>query len=343
MNFSNAYFTNLIAHKVGNPVRDGDLKLSDKEIYLDEPLEKALIEYFLKPFSKVFEVHSFHHEIDLKMNEVFHLADNILENDSFVLQSINIAKHLFNQTRNPSIKDGELFVCKIQDIQVDNEMLSGVGIFKSERKDSFFKIEETDNRISVYLDLGIGKQKLDKGCIILEDNYKSGFQVYSYEHNNADTDYWRKDFLKIQPISTEYSTTRNFFSDYKTYITQELPKEIGVTKVDQIDLINKSVEYLSSTDELILEEFETSVLGDDSLRESFQMFKEQSLASNKEIPNRFTISKPALVKEKRSFKNVLNLDSNFQIIIKANAQLIERGTDPSTGKQFYKLYFDEEH
>ncbi len=63
---------------------------------------------------------------------------------------------------------------------------------------------------------------------------------------------------------------------------------------------------------------------------------------NLDIAEEFEISAPAVKKQARIFKSVLKLDRNFHIYIHGDRDLIEKGVDPSSGKKFYKIYFDHE-
>ena len=56
----------------------------------------------------------------------------------------------------------------------------------------------------------------------------------------------------------------------------------------------------------------------------------------------FEISVHAVKQQAKVFKSVLKLDKNFHIYIHGNRQLIEKGFDEATGRNYYKLYFDNE-
>ncbi len=63
---------------------------------------------------------------------------------------------------------------------------------------------------------------------------------------------------------------------------------------------------------------------------------------------RFNISTPAVKTMKRKFKNLIKLDTEFEIKVKnpsaetGNMQYIERGFDEEKGMSFYKVYFNVE-
>jgi hypothetical protein len=60
------------------------------------------------------------------------------------------------------------------------------------------------------------------------------------------------------------------------------------------------------------------------------------------IEDEFSIHVAAVKKQQRFFKAVVKLDKNFHIYIHGRKDLVEKGYDEKSGKQFYKLYFDKE-
>lgn len=343
MDINNIEIKNCIIHRVGNKGRDEELLLSQHEIDLDEKTRKQLNQFFLNSFKADDELHQFTHDIDLSMNEVYVCSNNIIAGEDFELNSQNIAKHLFSQTMNPSIKNGDLFVTLLTGITMDGEILKGIGIFKSERKDTFMEVDNVSaSQISLRLQKGIAKNKLDKGCIIVGEDFQTGMRVFSYEHNNADADYWRNKFLSIIPKEDAYQETKQFFTKYKDYVSTELVENVEVTKAQQIDLVNRTVEYFDNNEEFDKVDFERSVLEDDTIIESFQTFHNKLEKEDAAIADNFVISRSAVKKQKKSIKSVLKLDKNFHIYVHGNRDLIEHGYDEERGKRFYKVFFDEE-
>jgi hypothetical protein len=65
-------------------------------------------------------------------------------------------------------------------------------------------------------------------------------------------------------------------------------------------------------------------------------------AKNVAIDDEFAIHVSAVKQQAKSYKTVLKLDKNFHVYIHGRRDLIERGVDEMSGKNYYKLYFDEE-
>jgi hypothetical protein len=343
INLNQASLTHCIIHKVGNKYLNDSLKLSDSELILDDELATQLTEYFLKPFKNNNQAYSFYHNIDIKMNDVYACADNIFENENFIENSINIVKHLYDETKHPSIKEGEIFIAVFDEVIIENTICKGLGIFKSETKDNFFKINEDRSKINILIENGINQKKLDKGCFIFNNNYSQGFDVFSYEHNNSDTAYWKDEFLKLKVKNDNYNQTNNLLGVYKNFVTKNIDTEFEVSKTDKIDLLNRSMKYFKEKESFELDDFNNEVIGNEQGIASFLNYKkgfEDEFETP--IPNSFDISAAAVKKQTRVYKSVLKLDKNFHIYIHGDKQLIEKGFDEDKHMNYYKVYFKEE-
>jgi hypothetical protein len=329
-------------HKVGNKLREEKLALSKKQLVVTEEIEKILHQFFLKQFRSNNELYCFHHDIDPAMNEVFACAHNIFEGESFSANAGNIAKHLYEQARNASIKPGELFVVLFEDMVVDGAACKGVGLFKSERKEEYVRLQEEDREIDLAIEVGINPGKLDKGCIVFNDGYEEGYRVLTYEQNSAETDYWRKEFLGIRPRNDNYHQTKNYLELCKNFVQDHLVEEFEMTKADQIDYISKSVEYFKNKEDFKSKEFAEEVFEDPEIIKSFRKFKtEYRNESEETLEDNFEISQQAVKKQARVFKSILKLDKNFHIYIHGDRNLIEQGVEKD-GRKFYKIYFEKE-
>lgn len=337
-----ARLTNCIVHFVGNKNNDEKLRLSQKPLKLNDDLETQLTVYFLKAFRTANEAHEFHHAIEIGMNEVFACATKLFAKGDFAENAGHIASHLYEQTRHPAVKDGELFITMFDEISLDDQVCKAIGIFKSERKDSFFKILAEGKSIDIGIEQGISQQKLDKACLILHDGTAEGYRVFTYEHANADTEYWRNDFLGIVPKKDNYQHTKNFLSVCKEFVSEKLPQDFEVTKADQIDLLNKSLDYFKKNKDFEMKDFTKEVFAEPELIKSFKSFKnEYQDEHDLEIEESFDVSTPAVKKQVRNYKSVLKLDKNFHVYIHGDRSKIEQGVEKD-GRKYYKIYFEKE-
>jgi hypothetical protein len=340
----------LSIHKVGNKVLDEFYVLSDNPVQLnDEILPKLLMQYFLSPFEKVNEVYRFFHaNDDLNLNEVHHFATKIFEeSDSFHENSQQLAKHLFEVTNHPKIKSGELYVAYFNGVQIEGEIMDAIGIFKSETKETYLKVNNGGNGFDVsYEEDAINIQKLDKGCLIFNCEKEEGYKVAVIDQTNRSSEaavYWKDEFLKLKIRNDNYNQTQNTLSIYKNFVTEKLDESFEMNKADKIDLLNRSMKYFKEKDSFDMEEFGNEVIGNEQGIESFKSFvKTYEDEFETVIPQSFEISDAAVKKQARTYKSVLKLDKNFHIYIHGDRELIEKGFDDARGMNYYQVYFKEE-
>jgi 37-kD nucleoid-associated bacterial protein len=337
----------LIIHQVGNKSMEEGVVLNENTIDLieEEGLSDVLLKFFLKPFKEV-PAYSFTHPADLRMNDVYKIISEIFDSSKkFIKNSQNLSKILYELSTHPKIKSGELYIVLFANCQYNEIMTDAIGIFKSETKETFLKVAHEKNSVKIALQNGINTNKLDKGCIILNIEKENGYIVFSVDSTSKSNEalYWKDDFLKLKPLNDDYHYTTNILQLTKQYVTSFLPKAFEVTKTDQVNYLNKSVDYFKSKDDFSIKDFEKEIFNDPSIIKSFRKFGSDYLDKNNiDIADSFEISDSAVKKQARLYKSVLKLDKNFHIYIHGNTDLIEQGYDNRTGKKFYKIYFDQE-
>lgn len=227
---------------------------------------------------------------------------------------------------------------------LNGDALDAIGLFKSENKDTFLEVEQVNDVFKIESRKGININKLDKGCLIFKTEKENGYVVSIVDNTNKgnEAQYWKDDFLGVQPIANEYHQTSQFLNITKQFVTKQLDEEFEISKPDKIDLLNRSVDYFKKHDQFDKEEFEAEVFNDSNLIESFRQFDKIYRNENEiELDDNFLISAPAVKKQARAFKSVLKLDKNFHIYIHGNRDLIEQGVDKD-GRKYYKIYYEEE-
>jgi 37-kD nucleoid-associated bacterial protein len=347
LEFLNCSIDKIIVHKVGNKTNQDDLQLSKTLLEAeDEKLKDLLIRYFLHPFSQSeFNSFTFSNE-DFTLNPLYQFATKVFDNkNSFTENSIHIAKHLFEIAIHPQIKSGDLFIVTFSNIILGGERLSGLGIFKSENKQPFLKLDRQSDDYYLHYEDGINIEKLDKGCLILNTDKDSGYKVCVVDKSSkaGEAQFWREAFLNIKPFKDEYHFTKQFLNITKNYVTLQLDEEFEVNKADKIDLLNRSVDYFKTHESFDKKEFEKDVLQDTGIIKSFRKYDESYREDNNlELADNFEISSQAVKKQARVFKSVLKLDKNFHIYIHGDRELIEQGIDKD-GRKYYKIYYKEEN
>ncbi|GAB7087507.1 nucleoid-associated protein [Marinifilum fragile] len=344
IDFTEIEIANLVTHLVGNKLRDEDLDLSDNESQINEETKSLLLKYFLLPI-KIEELYSFSHPIKLEMNEIYTLVNELFSDSiPFIEFSEGIAKLLYENSMHPKIKEGKLNVAFFSNIILEDEVVEAIGIFKSEKDVPFLKMLKGQKNFNISHEYGFEIKGIDKGCLILNTDKPSGYKILIIDNANKsiEAQYWKDDFLQVKPISNEYNQTNNFLGLTKQFLTKQLSSNNEISKSEQIDLLNRSVEYFKSHDSFEKEEFEKNVFKDEGIIKSFRAFDETYCSENNiEMNDKFDISTKAVKKQARAFKRVLKLDENFDILIKGDKELIEKGIDEN-GRKFYKIYYNEE-
>ncbi|MEY2830010.1 MAG: hypothetical protein RIQ33_1868 [Bacteroidota bacterium] len=334
----------LMIHFVGNKNNVEGVNLSSIES--DFETTETILQQMVEANFKTDELFQFYFEPNLALNPVFTFVKSIFNDaDNFIEQTINCTNYLYDKSNHPKIKSGEVYFLLLKNCVLENEKADAICIIKTENKESFLKVIANKNGFKINADLGVATHKIDKGCLIFNTQSDTGYKILITDNTSrgADAQYFKDDFLSVQPIKNDYLQTNQFLGIAKNYVTQQLAEEFEVSKADQIDLLNRSVQYFKTHDEFDKDDFENEVFQNNDIIKSFQNFDNSYRQNNDiEIENKFEISNQAVKKQARVFKSVLKLDKNFHIYIHGNRDLIEQGVEKD-GRRFYKIYFNEEN
>ncbi|MFN3555001.1 MAG: nucleoid-associated protein [Bacteroidales bacterium] len=347
LDLAEATLDKIIVHQVGNPSRDEQLNCSKEAFPLEDPdLEAVLSRFFLSPFQKKdLGFYNFKHETDLQLNEMYHYVSRIFTpGESFELQSVNIARHLYEKSHHPMVKSGELYVALIQNIMVEDELTDALGIFKSENKDTFLKVYAGPQSCNIEYQDGININKLDKGCLIFNTEKEQGFKICIVDKTNVEESrFWKDQFLKVAPRDDDFYHTRQVMNMARTFCNTMLVEDNDVPRSKQLEIKEKVVQYFSENTSFAAESFEQEVLEEPMVIDSYRDFREQFAEQHNLLTrDSFDIADQAVKKEKKNFKSVIKLDKNFSLYVHGNPNMLEKGFDDARGKFYYKLYFDEE-
>ena len=333
-------------HQVGNKTNEEELRLSKTMLNIaDLNVRQLLSRFFLTPFSNP-EFYSFtFSNDDFTLNPLFNFAAHVFDDPkTFHRNSVNIAKHLYELSVHPMIKSGDLFVAYFADVNIGGEIMDALGIFKSEDSQAFLKLQRDEQEFSLGTDIGINPEKLDKGCLIFDIDRESGFRICTLDKSNksVEAQFWKNSFLQLKPSSDIYHHTKEVMNIAKDFVTKQLTEEFEVSKADQIDLLNRSVDYFKKNDSFDKMDFEKNVFQDKEIIKSFRHFDSSYREENDlEFHDNFDISQQAVKKQARIFKSVLKLDKNFHIYIHGKRELIEQGMEKD-GRKYYKIYYERE-
>jgi hypothetical protein len=256
-----------------------------------------------------------------------------------------IASFLYSKSTHAKVKEGELYIASFSNVPFGTEYKQAIGIFKSESKESFLKVFTHGQSMEVISEEGINVNKLDKGCLVFKNNKEEGYTVCAVDNTNKQNDaqYWIKDFLQVEPYTDAYHNTDKYLGMCKLFIANEYADKFEVSKKEQIDMMNRSMDYFQSKEQFNFDDFTTEVIHHPEVIDTFIEYKKNfESARSFAIDDEFDINLSAVKKQAKTFKSILKLDKNFHIYIHGRNDLIEKGYDEMTGKKYYKLYFDNE-
>lgn len=346
INIGTADLQSICIHQIGSKNENEGIFLSDKAFDCKDPdLRDMLLRYFVGGFKEP-DFYSFTFSNgDANMNPIFQYASAIFDNpDLLYNQSIFIAQHLYENSSHPNIKPGDLMICYLQSIVVEEEVVDAIGIFKSEDKDAFLKLYKEEKEMKIMSDEGISINKIDKACLILKTEKDNGYKLCIKDHlnKNKEAHYWKNDFLQVIERNDDYHATKNYIELTKSFVKDRLQPLYDIDKTEEAGILHRSKEFFKKVERFEEEEYADRVFFEnDKVIDAFKEFREEV---NKEritpLEATFFVSNSAVKKHAKYFRSVLKLDKNFHIYIHGNHDLIEKGKDDK-GK-YYKVYFEEE-
>lgn len=348
INLYNAQIESLSLHRVGNKSRNEAIFLSNEPYKLTDEISPLIKEFFFKPFREKEENYfQFAHEVDLDYNEMFTLASTIFNTPGAAHElSKKITTHLFEQSNHPHIKNGEVYVAYITGVSIDNNPVDAIGIFKSEIVADFLQFEENEDHLEMILKQGISLDKLDKACLIFNYKKEEGYKILTIDANKYDARYWLEHFLNVDIFEDENFLTKKYLKFCQGFAKDVvLPAE---DKKEEVMFLNRSVNYFAKNDEFEESNFLNEVLDNPDLVSEFKNYKADKgeKYSIEDISN-FSISNTAVSEARKSFKNVINLDTNISIKMdfinpESAEKFIEKGWDEQRQMYYYLVYFNKE-
>jgi 37-kD nucleoid-associated bacterial protein len=327
-----------VLHRIGSG--EAPSVFSDFTVVLKgEEEQQFLRKLFLKPFANMAFTSEFTHAVALEFNVLRRLCVEIGEGKDLLPCSEAIAKHLIDVSQHHNINGGDLYVAKFSGVGLGAAVFDAVGIYKFDDKEAFIESKTASGLIELSMKRGLGTLKPNKAVLVVFTEEAPTLFVID---NNDSTQFWQKEFIDHKPKQDHVNSTSNVLELTKSFITQQLPQDFVVAKADQIDLLNRSVQYFKSHTEFDQEEFAQEVFNNEGAIKSFKQYSDRFQDENNvELADNFEISAHAVKRQARIFKSVLKLDKNFHIYIHGDRTRIEQGIDES-GRKFYKIYYDQE-
>ncbi|MDR2963934.1 MAG: nucleoid-associated protein [Bacteroidales bacterium] len=345
INHSQTQLEHVAIHKVGSKHEGQGFELSHAEFTIpDESTHDLLYSFFLNPF-KALDMYQFNLATPSDENSVLHSVTRIFETpQTFFEESKKLAELLYDTACYEETKPGELYVALFRNCEFNEELCNAIGIFKSERKDTFIKVYQNGENFELDHDTGINIKKMDKACLIFNTNQETGYAIKLVDNTKAtERPYWTEYFLNIKPVPDNYFATNNFLQICKEFSENVLTEKNNVERSEQIGFMNNSYNYFKNNEFYDEVDFKKTVLQNPEIIESFDEFK-HDFEEAYEIPARteFEISPEAVKKSKKFVRSIIKLDKNFHIYVHSKPDYIEKGFDDGRKMNFYKVFFEEE-
>lgn len=348
INLFNTQIETLSIHRVGNKSRNEALFLSENPFRTQDELMPLLKEFFLKSFREKEEnYYQFAHAVDLEYNDMFNFASEIFTNPNQLHEvSKKITKHLFEQSNHPHIKNGEVYVAYLTNLNIDNQIVDAVGVFKSEVVSDFLQFEEKGSLLEMQLQQGISLNKLDKGCLIFNYKKEEGYKILTVDSNRYDARYWLEHFLSVDAFHDENFITKKYLK-----FCQDFAKDVifpAEDKKEEVMFMNRSMNYFAKNDAFEETNFLNEVIDNPDLIPEFKNYKvDRGEKYSIEDVTQFPIANAAVSDARKKIKSVIHLDTNIQIKLdfinpESADKFVEKGWDEEKQMYYYLVYFNKE-
>jgi hypothetical protein len=346
LRFPSPVATQLILAKVGNPQREEPLQTS-RAVFTVAPEDRELLgAIFVKPFRNLI-AHRFTHHSSLEKNEMHQLAHTIFSAPGKLLKAgCDIARRLYSKSTHPNIKSGDLCIALVDGIEIEGETANALCILKSESVMPFLSISAEDGDLKLRTEHGINPERLDKGCLIINHWPDKGYYVLTFDRSGADTRFWVREFLGLQPVPDSAFLTTAWADLAVTAVQESLPPD---TTPEAAGLAaREALQWFDDREQFDLEDFEKQVL---KSPEAVKKFAEERTRVEEEhgepLPAQFEIAPKAVKKAAKQTATVIKLDTGIEIHVKpvlntTGEDYLERGFDESKGMNFIRVWFNED-
>lgn len=344
INLFSTEIDNLYIHRVGNKCRKEELFLSQDIYNISDEIRPILKEFFLKPFREK-ETQYFGFSENSELKSIIH--DYLFELDTtYSSFSAEIARHLYDQGNHPHIKAGEVYICQLSNMIIDNYKCEGIGIFKSEIKQDFLEFHKSHDNLDFIIKQGVNLAKLDKGAIIFEDpERKTGSRIIYIDSNKYDSKYWMENCLELVEIEDSIFQTRNYLKFCQDFAKDVVKPAEGHQA--EMEFVNDTYNYFASRDEFREQNFKEEVVNKTALLGEFEHYK--IIVDHKysiEDLTEFPISNETVNDCMKKIRGEITLDTGITIKVAKGSQsaskYLEKGWDEERQMYYYLSYFNKE-
>lgn len=337
MDFKEAYIDKMICHRFSLDKQKS--LINHKHMDMGKFDQAFLKDFFIKPFSREKAQYSFAHSIDLKYNIVYNTVVDIFHGGDFVEDSISIFKYLDCVSTMPTIKDGDIFIVKIEDVIDGETYCEAVGIFKIETKNEFIETTiDSHGNMDVSVKSGYTSQKIDKACLIVfAEDMPVGFII----DKAKDSKFWRQDFLGMETKATPYNQSKALVGLMEGFVREKLTKDASLSKSERIEIVNNYTDYVEKSEKMNLVDLQSTVFRDPKILSMFEDYRKiYEERENIDLEARLAIDKSALTIPRKLRKIIL--DDTVELCLMKTGNFIERGYDEHRNQYYYKVFFNKE-
>lgn len=345
MNTENCSVEAIIVHEIGDKSLQQALVLSQNLIKPDSDELELLKGFFLNHFKGI-EFYNFRMASpSVPTSRIYEPVAEIFNDPASLLLSSNqIARILYPFTETEMLGHGYLFIAYIQDVMIGDELTDAVGLYFCPNSDLFITAENVGTNPMLRFFNGIFTGKHEMACIVYHTDDSQGFKIDIVDRSkkNKDGQLWRDLFLQVQPAEDEFFQTSHVMGLTKSFVEHQLPMEFEVEKKDQLNYLDRSIDYFKTQDHYSEQDFANQVFDNLDMAQAFGNYR-HSYEDNHQVqlPTDFDLDEHAVKKQAKHFKSVLKLDRNFHVYIHGDQSMIERGTDED-GRKYYKLFYNKE-
>ena len=338
MDLKEAYIDRIICHHFS--IDAAKCLINNSPMSIEAVDVATLNDFFINPFKNVKAEYAFSHPVDLGFNVVYQTVIRLLGNADFVDCSHDIFRHLQSALNNPQIKEGDVFVAHLSDILIDNTFYDGLGIYKIDQKSEFIETYIDENGdIQFAVKTGFLSNKIDKACLIV---MAETMPICYAIDKSKETKSWQQDFLGLIPRPNAYTQSKAAVAAFESFVKEELPRKVQLTKDEQISLINKMSGLMRNAESINLPEAVKEVCGGDEnivtiFRDYCRVYEEKEKV---DLSGAFKIDNKAVTTHKRL--RTIRLDDSAEICLLKTGPFLERGFDEKRGMSYYKLFFSQE-
>lgn len=331
-------------HLCGNKAREEGTRASAAPMTLDGVQRHLMLDYFLNSLN-LDAWYKFKFVMPFEDKEEIHATSSSIFNSNDLVfhdRSTRILNALYDLGNNPMVKSGELYVAYFKDILVNDELVDGLGIFKTEAPEAFLQLKAVDGAdFNVVFEQG--HRKLRHAALILDTYADDGYRILtSDEKKYADQQYWFENFLNIEAVEDDAFHTKEYMTLVSGFINDVVSKVEDKLSIAEVSL--QAQEYFDQNSVFDYNEFRHSVIDGDENRKMFDTYVQENTTIPQRLAKDFTIHASVAKKMRKHFKGLIKLDTGVELKITNTEpdEVIERAFDEEKQMFYYKVYFNQE-